>query len=91
MEPNSSLMNLLLTLQARKTNFDTLFVACQTPWLEPTTKDGPYLVVLALAPSEIQPETRIGIPIASAASVGFNLFNECVRRLHYLVGIEGRK
>jgi len=68
----------LLTLQARKTGFGTLFVARQTPWLEPSTKDWPYIVVLALAGIEIQPETRIGIPIASTASVGFDLLKECV-------------
>ena len=68
----------MLTLQDRKTDFDTLFIACQTPWLEPSTKDWPYIVVLALAGTEIQPETRIGIPIARTPSVGFNLLKEYV-------------
>ena len=65
-------------LQARKADFDTLFVACQTPWLEPSTKDWPYIVVLALAGIEFQPETRIGIPIANTPSIGVNLLKECV-------------
>ncbi len=71
-------MNSHAALQARKTDFDTLLIACQTPWLEPSTKDRPHIVVLALAGIEIQPETRTGTPIASTASVGFNLLKECV-------------
>jgi len=65
-------------MQSRKTGFDTQFVACQTPWLEPTTKDWPYFVVLAFTGIEIQPETRIGIPITSTVSVGVNLLKEFV-------------
>ena len=68
----------MLTLQAGKAGFDTEVVACLTPWLEPSTKDWPKFVVLALAGIEIQPETGIGIPIASTASVGVNLLNECI-------------
>ena len=68
----------MLTLQAGKTGFDTEVVACLTPWLEPSTKDWPKFVVLALAGIEIQPETGIGIPIASTASVGVNLLKECI-------------
>jgi hypothetical protein len=68
----------LLDLQAWKTGFDTQFVACQTPWLEPPTKDWPCCVMLALAGIEIQPETRIGFPITSTASVGVNLLKEYV-------------
>jgi hypothetical protein len=48
-------------------------------------------VVLALAGIEIQPEARIGLSIAPAASIGFDLLKECVRRFFHLVGIEGRK
>ncbi len=81
----------MLALQARKTGFDTQFVACRTPWLEPSAENRPYFVVLASAGIEIQPETRIGIPITSTASVGFNLLEEYVRRLYQLVGIERRK
>ena len=69
---------LLIPLQAGKTGFDTEVVACLTPWLEPSTKDWPKFVVLALAGIEIQPETGIGIPIASTASVGVNLLKECI-------------
>jgi len=68
----------VLTLQAGKTGFDTEVVACLTSWLEPSTKDWPKFVVLALAGIEIQPETGIGIPIASTASVGVNLLEECI-------------
>ena len=39
---------------------------------------GPKFVMLALAGIEIQPETGIGIPIASTASVGVNLLKECI-------------
>jgi len=65
-------------MQSRKTGFDTEVIACQTPWLEPTTKDWPYFVVLALTGIEIQPETRIGIPITSTVSVGVNLLKKFV-------------
>jgi hypothetical protein len=68
----------LLALQARKTGFDAQFVACRPPWLEPPAKDRPYFVVLALTGIEIQPETRVGIPITSTASVGVNLLKEYV-------------
>ena len=68
----------MLTLQAGKTDFDTEVVACLTPWFEPSTKDWPKFVVLALAGIEIQPETGIGIPIASTASVGVNLLKESI-------------
>ena len=81
----------MLTLQARKTGFDTLPFAGRTPWLEPSAEDRPDVVVLALAGIEIQPETRMGVSIASAAGVGFDLLKERVRRPRQFVGIEGRK
>ena len=68
----------LLVLQAWKTGFNAQFVACQTVWLEPPAKNWPYFVMLAPAGIEIQPETWIGIPITGTASIGVNLFNECV-------------
>ena len=68
----------MFALQARKTGFGTQFVACQTSWLKPPAKDWPCFVVFALAGIEIQPETRIGIPITSTASVGINLLKECI-------------
>jgi hypothetical protein len=69
---------LLFPLQTGKTGFDTEVIACLTPRLEPSTKDWPKFVLLALAGIEIQPETGIGIPIASTASVGVNLLKECI-------------
>ena len=81
----------MLALQARKADFHAQSIASQTPRLEPPTKDGPYFVMLALAGTEIQPETRIAIPITGTASVGVNLLKEYVRRLLQLVGIKGRK
>ena len=69
---------LLIPLQAGKTGFDTEVVACLTPWLEPSAKDWPRFVMLALAGIEIQPETGIRLPIASTASVGVNLLKECI-------------
>ena len=84
-------MNSRPPLQSGKTGFDAEVVACLTPRLEPSTKDRPGFVVLALARIEIQPETRIGIPVAGTAGVGVNLLKECIRRLYQLVGIEGRK
>ena len=68
----------MLTLQAGKAGFDTEVVACLTPWLEPSTKDWPKFVVLALAGIEIQPETRIGILITNTVSVGINLLKEYI-------------
>ncbi len=81
----------LVALQAREAGFDALLVAGRTPGLEPAAKHGPYIVVLALAGTKIQPKARIGIPIAGTASVGVDLLKECVRGPHQLVGIEGRK
>jgi len=63
----------VLTLQTRKTGFDTKVVASQTPWLEPSTKDRPKFVVLAFSGIEIQPETGIGIPMAGTVGIGVNL------------------
>ena len=81
----------MLALQAGKTGFDTEVFACLTPRLEPSTKDRPGFVVLALARIEIQPETGIGIPVTDTAGVGVNLLKECIRRLYQLVGIKGWK
>jgi hypothetical protein len=68
----------LIPPQAGETGFDTEVIACLTPRLEPSTKDRPKFVVLALAGIEIQPETGIGIPIAGTVRVGVNLLKECI-------------